>query len=67
MTPYKRLIEQMELKGIPFYKQHELLSKYGYKLFVFDPTPQGQYRNEFYIKQNNKAIEQALIEVDYWV
>ena len=63
----EELIEQIELKGIPTYRLHELLSKNGFQIFVFDPTPQGQYRNDFYLERNNRAIEKALTEVRHMI
>lgn len=63
----KELLEIADIKGIPFYKVLNLLHKHGWELFIQAPV----YNNPSYFKdfgkRNNKAIEEALVEIDYIV
>lgn len=63
----KELQEKFELKGLPWSEFHMLLWRNDFRLFVFDPTPQGKVINEYYLKHNKIALENALIELNYMV
>jgi hypothetical protein len=64
MTPYKKLTEQIELKGLGWHTLHSLLDKYGWELWVNRP-PWYEGENNYYFEKNRKAVEQALIEIDF--
>ncbi|HQJ57206.1 MAG TPA: hypothetical protein PLH46_06155 [Caldisericia bacterium] len=65
MTNYQKLIEQIELKGIPASELYWLLLKYGFELWI--PLSYMEGMNKYMKDKNEKAIEQALIEVDYMI
>ena len=44
-----------------------LLWRNDYRLFMFDPTPQGKAINNYYLEHNKIALENALIELNYMV
>ena len=51
----KELQEKFELKGLPWSEFHMLLWRNDFRLFVFDPTPQGRVINEYYLEHNKLA------------
>jgi hypothetical protein len=63
----KELIEKFELKGLPCSEFNMLLWRNDYRIFIFDPTPQGKVMNEYYLENNKIALENALIELNYMV
>ena len=55
-----KLIEKLEDKGIPWIT---FLSNKDFHIWVHNPLE--PYLTEMYKRENNKIIEEALIEVDY--
>ena len=47
-------------------KMTELILQQDNVLYA-DPTPQGKHINEYYLKHNKIALENALIELNYMV
>lgn len=58
----KEFWEIIELKGIPIWKAISILENYGYKLFIYPYT--GRCFEELG-RKNKKAIEEAIIELNY--
>lgn len=63
----KELFEKAELKGIPKWQVYNLLHKYNWELYLHDPIPGQEWGNRERKNINKRAIEQALIELDYTI
>lgn len=65
MSNYSKLLEQVEIKGISNDRLYWMLFKHGFELWVNSPFQEGM--NKYMQERNSKAIEQALIEVDFMI
>lgn len=59
----KEFWDTIELKGIPVWRALMLLEVYNYRIFVQNPAD--KVYNKIWAKNNKKALEQALIELNY--
>lgn len=65
MTNYQKLLEQIEIKGIATSELYWLLLKHGFEMWI--PLSYMEGMNKYMQDKNEKAIEQALIEIDYMI